>query len=677
MFRQWLIPQAKKQEAQVLAEECDVDPFLSLIAISRGYSDPYEFEMFLSEECQINDPYELDEMSEAVQRIETAINDNEKIAVFGDYDCDGVTATVLLVEYLKSRKADVIYLIPNRDIDGYGMNTRLIDEAKAQNVTLIITVDNGINSVDEIDYANSLEIDTVVTDHHLPKEKRPNAYAVVDPHCCDYDIFKDLSGVGVAFKLVCAIEGRSPEEMLPYFADLVAIGTVADVMPIVGENRSIVRFGLEMLNRSRRTGLSALLRVSGCYGKEVTAGVISYRIAPRLNSAGRISDASLSVKLLLEKNYENAVALATALNEQNTVRHEKEDEIFKSAVDVIEQNKYYLDRVIVVDGCGWHTGVIGIVASKIVEKYGKPTIVLSTDAENATGSGRSISGFSLFDALSAVSHLTTRFGGHELAAGVSLSVQNIEQFRKQINSYAKTTEMPFLSLRLDCKLNPKALSVDIVKALSPLKPYGVGNPSPMFGIFNLKVERITPISEGKHLKLFFSRDESVFGGLLFGVTEAEFCFKKGDNVDIAVSLDINEYKGKENLSVIIKDIRPHNLDEDLSKTSIINYEAFRRGDDFSAKTVFPTRNEVGTVFKCVKNYGRSVPENAVVNRMSGLLGIGKIHAAIDVLCELGLMERFREGEMLLQVVSMEKTALDKSETFRFLTKKAGEQDECR
>lgn len=675
MYKKWIVPKIDKAQAGFLAEECDIDPFLALILSSRGYSDPYMLEEFLAEECLIGDPYEIDGMYEAVERINIAIDTQEKIAVFGDYDCDGITATVLLVEYFKSRNIDVIYKIPNRDEDGYGMNTRQIDEAKDEGVSLIITVDNGINSVDEIEYANSLDIDIVITDHHLPKGETPNAVAVVDPHRNSNDIFKDLSGVGVAFKLVCAIEHRAPEEMLPYFGDLVAIGTVADIMPLVEDNRSIIRYGLEVLNKRRRVGISALMKVSGSYGKEINTGVISFQIAPRLNSAGRMSDASLSVKLLLEKNYENAVQIAEIINEQNNMRHDIEVDIFNSAVQIIEEKGYFYDRIIVVDGYGWHQGVIGIVASKIVEKYGKPCIVLSTDGVEVTGSGRSIKGFSLFEALGAVSHLTNRFGGHELAAGVGLDEQNIESFRKEINEYAKQITVPFASLKLDCKLNPKALSLDLVRALEPLKPYGVGNPTPLFGIYNVKIDRITSIGQGKHIRIAFSREGVSFNALLFGVSDNNFAYSVGDIVDIAVSMDINEYKERENLSILIKDIHLSGIEQEDLEKGIINYESFKRNEfDFSAKLIFPTREEIGLLFKFLKEKNGRVLKQKAINGLLKYLSLGKIYCAIDILCELGLLDVHLDDdkEILSIVPTNEKTDLEKSLIYKKLKQKAGE-----
>lgn len=675
MYKKWIIPKVNKQEAEFLAEECGIDPFLALILLSRGYSDPYETEEFLSEDMQIGDPYEIDEMFAAVDRINIALENNEKIAIFGDYDCDGITATVLLLEYFKTLNANVVYKIPNREKNGYGMNTQQIDELNDEGVTLIITVDNGINSFDEIEYANSLGIDTVVTDHHLPKGKLPNAVAVVDPHKNGDDIFKDLSGVGVAFKLVCAIEHKPPEEMLAYFGDLVALGTIADIMPLVRDNRSFVRYGLEVLNKRRRAGISALLKLCGSYGKEITTGVVSFQIAPRLNSSGRMADAELSVKLLTEKNYESAMQLAEIINEQNSMRQDIEKNIFKEAVEIIENNNYCFDRVIVVDGYGWHHGVIGIVASKIVEKYGKPCIVLSSDGSSVTGSGRSVKGFSLFEALNSVSALTTRFGGHELAAGVGLETENIKLFREEINNYAKKVSVPFSSMKLDCKLNPKALSLDIVRELEALKPYGVGNPAPVFAIINVKIDKLTPIGQGKHLRISFSREGVRFNALLFGVSSEKFKFNTGDIVDIAVSMDINIYKEKESLSVLIKDIRPAGIDEEIFENNIINYEMLKRNEQtFNGKLLYPTRQEVGILFRYLKDQNKAVPKEKAVNSLLRYLSLGKIYCSIDVLNELNLLnvEKINEEEYISLVNSKEKTNLENSNIYKILKQKVGE-----
>lgn len=675
MYKKWIVPKIDKQQAAFLAEDCSIDAFLSLVALSRGYDDPYELEQFLSDECIVADPYELEEMNEAVNRIEIALDCNEKIAVFGDYDCDGVTSVVLLTEYFKSRGVDVIYKIPNRDEDGYGMNIRQIDEIKNQGVSLIITVDNGINSIDEVDYANSLDIDTIITDHHLLKGERPNAVAIIDPHKDETDCFKDLAGVGVAFKLVCALEHKTAEEMLPYFGDLVAIGTVADVMPIIDENRSIVRIGLDVLNRRRRAGVSALMRVAGSSGKEINAGTISFQIAPRINSAGRMADASLAVKLLLEKDYGKAMEIAQIIHSLNTERHEAESVIFEEACNRIEEKKLNLDRVIVVDGVGWHKGVLGIAASKLVEKYGKPCIVLTIEGEEASGSGRSISGFSLFNALVYAGELTTRFGGHELAAGVGLDVSLIDEFRLKINEYAAKSDMPFISLKLDCKLNPKALSLDIVHSLEPLQPYGVGNPSPLFGIFGVRLERITPIGQGKHLRLSFSRDGAVFNALLFGTMPELFHFSIGAVVDLAVSLDENEYNGTTSLSVLIKDIRLSGIDENETEQQIIAFDRFSRGEVFNSKIIAPKREEVGILYKYLRERNIGVLKKKAFNDLGKKLNLGKLMTSSVVLEELGLINSYsKNGAEYLEVsLQSDKTDLNNSATYRNLNETEAEQ----
>lgn len=668
MFKKWIVPKVDKQRASFLAEECFIDPFLSLIALSRGYDDPYLLEEFLSEECFVNDPYDLEEMGEAVSRIESAIGSNEKIAIFGDYDCDGITSVVLLYEYLLSRKADVVYKIPNREEDGYGMNNRQIDELQELGVSLIITVDNGINSIDEIDYALSLGIDTVVTDHHLLKGERPNAVAIIDPHKDSSDSFKELAGVGVAFKLVCALENKTAEEMLPYFGDLVTIGTIADVMPLVNENRSIVRIGLDILNRRRRVGISALMRVAAVGGKEINPGSVSFMIAPRLNSAGRMADASLAVKLLLEKDYSRAIEMAQIINSYNNERQETESKIFAEACDIIEQNGMKNDRIIVVAGYGWHRGVLGIVASKLVEKYTKPTIVLGIDGTEASGSGRSFGGFSLFSAIEAAAEFTTRFGGHELAAGVGLDQDQIDNFREKINQYASSLELPFAQVKLDCKLNPKALSLDIVRALEPLKPYGVGNPSPLFGIFDVKIERISSIGQGKHLRLSFSRDGSSFTALLFGVTAEELPYSVNQTVDLAVSLDENEFKGSISLSVLIKDIRLAGLDEEKMIEQLCLFDAFLRNENRDFSPIAPSREEVGMVYKYLKTVKGDILKQKVFNALVRKVPIGKLINSVKVLEELDLIYTFSQnGNETVRVnLAVPKTDLNNSNTFRIL-----------
>ncbi|MBQ5902129.1 MAG: single-stranded-DNA-specific exonuclease RecJ, partial [Clostridia bacterium] len=548
--KKWIIANNDKELAKQLAEECDIDQLVALILTARGYADPFEIDEFLSPDQQMCDPYELIDMDKAVERIRKAIEDKEKIAVYGDYDVDGVTSTALMFSYLTDKGADVIYSVPERE-DGYGMNNAAVDRLKADGVSLIITVDNGVGAINEIDYAASLGIDVVVTDHHLPMESLPNAVAVVDPHRADCPShFKDYSGAGVAFKVICALEEESGEEMASRYGDLAAVGTIADVMPLVGENRLIVKNGLPFVVNGRE-GFSAIIDAAGLGGRAFTSSSVSYGIGPRLNAAGRVGSCERAVRLLLTNDKNEARELADEINADNMRRQQTEREIFDAAIEVIEKNGYANDRIIVVCGDGWHGGVIGIVASRICERYGRPAFVLSVENGEANGSARSIGGFSVFDALSACESLLTRFGGHSRAAGMAVKTELVDDFRKAINNWAAENfeEMPFAEIHIDCRLSPSVFSVDMAQSLEAFEPCGVGNQTPVFGIMGVRVDRVAFVGNGKHLRLNVSKNGANATIMLFNTNEKSFGFSVGDLLDFAVTVEQNEYMGSKTVTL--------------------------------------------------------------------------------------------------------------------------------
>lgn len=650
-FKRWVISPPEKQLAEMLAEECNTDSFIALIAASRGYTDPAELDEFLSDETIISDPFELSDMGKAVDIIWNSIYSEEQIAIYGDYDVDGITATALLYSYLKNKGANVIYHIPSREKDGYGMNISSIDMLHHRDVELIITVDNGIASIREIEYAKSLGMKVIVTDHHLPQEELPCPDALINPHRPD-DIseFKDICGVEVAFKLLCAMEGKNPEELIYDYGALVALGTVADVMPLRFENRAIVREGLRAIADKNNLGISALLRVEDIDPDSLTAAKLAFLVAPRINAAGRMGDAARGVELLITNDDETASSLAQALNADNIKRQGIEKKIFTEAVTKIEKSGYKYNRVLVVSGENWHGGVIGIVASRLAEKYGKPAIVLSENGEISHGSARSVGDFSIYDAISNCSYLLTKFGGHEMAAGISLYTDTIEQFRSKINEYAMQSSRPCLELKIDCKLKPSALSLELAEDIKVLEPFGQGNPVPVFAVLNSKITRITPVGNGKHLRINFSRDEVDFTAMLFGTTKNAFGFSEGETVDIAVTLGINEFGGEQRLSVVIKDIRKSNLNEDALLKQIDLYESFKSGVEGEYLEILPSRKEVGEVYKELVKSPAGLEK--IVNMKVDTIGFAKALISAEALCELGLLKSVNiDGDKILKVDS--------------------------
>ncbi len=634
-FKRWVVNPPKKAEAVTLAEECGVDTFVALIAAGRGCSDPAELDELISPDIVMEDPFELRDMERAVEIITDAIYSDFLIAVYGDYDVDGVTATALLYSYLKNRGARVIYAIPDRERDGYGISVSAIDRLHSQNVDLIITVDNGITAISEIEYAKGLGMKVVVTDHHLPTDELPAAEAVIDPHReDDTSDFKEVCGVMVAFKLASALEGKSPEEMLYEFGDLVAIGTVADVMPLINENRSAVRAGLDVIADGRRRGVAALLKAAGVDAYSLTASKIAFSIAPRLNAAGRMGDAARAVELLLTDDDEVAIGLSELLCSENIRRQSLEKKIFEEAVDKVEKKGYKHNRIIVVSGENWHGGVVGIVAARLTEKYGRPAVVLGISDGMAFGSARSVSGFSIYDAIASCSYMLVKFGGHEMAAGMTVDASSVDSFRRAVNEYAANLERVFPEVHLDCKLNPSALSLDLVEELKVLEPYGVGNPTPLFGIYGVKIQKISPVASGKHLRLTFIRDECSFTAMLFGVTPTAFPYEVGDLVDLAVNIDKNEYNGSVSLTVNIREIRLSMADFESVLISADEYESFKSKLDGDYEKITPDRDEVGIVYKEILK--RELPLDKLVKLNLEKLGPAKTLIAAEALCELGL-----------------------------------------
>lgn len=553
----------KAEDVKSLSEDYGVAPVIATIMLNRGITDPESF--ITPTEDGFLDPFMMLGMEKATERILKAIADNEKIAIYGDYDVDGITSTAIMVKFLRSHKADVIYYIPDRHEEGYGINTDAIDKIHAQGVTLLITVDCGITALKEIAYAKELGIETIITDHHECKDETPDAYCLLNPKQpdCEYP-FKKLAGVGVAFKLLQALTIKMHfhmRELIDEYIDLVAIGTIADVMPLVGENRIIVKKGLELLKYTVNRGIRALADVAEINLSNVQTGTIGFMLAPRINAAGRMGDPRCAVELLLAKDDMTAKKYAEILNDKNRERQETEISILEDALNIIESTPSIKnDFVIVLAHEGWHHGIIGIVASKISERFNKPCILISTDEENGKGSGRSIRSFNLFKALENSGHLMQKFGGHDLAAGLSIKPENIDKFREEINAYAKEclTEDDFMPiLYIDSELPPPYINMNSAEKLSILEPYGMGNACPLFYATDLCISQIRPLSEGKHIKLILSSGEYCIDAVGFNMGELLDILNEGDKIDIAFSIDINIYRGARQLQVLLKDVKIH------------------------------------------------------------------------------------------------------------------------
>ncbi len=674
--KKWLTAHIDKDLAAQVAESHSLDPFVSLILVSRAITDYEDVEEFFEPDFCFCDPYLITDMDKAVERIEKAINENERICVYGDYDADGVTSTALMYSYLSSHGADVMYYIPDRITEGYGMNCSAVDKLREWGVKLIVTVDNGISAIEEISYAKTLGIDCIVTDHHKVGDALPDAVAVVDPHREDCNLhFKDWAGVGVAFKVVCALEKGDYSEILNDYADIIAIGTVADVVDLKDENRAIVKYGVAKINSNPCNGVNALRQIAGVSDKPLGAVGVTYSLAPRINAAGRIESAETALKLLICDDLKDALSLAEQVDICNRKRHDFEDEIMKAAVAHIESNEQLkYSKVIVVCGENWHHGVIGIVAARITEKYGRPSIVITFEGDEGTGSARSIDGFSVYDAIKSQEKLLTHFGGHTMAAGLGIKRENVEEFFVKINEYAETVENIVPTLTLDCKLNPAYINAALVESLETLEPFGAGNPQPLFGIFGVRISAIHPVGEGKHLRLNFSKANTQFTAMKFGSTLNDFPYREGDIVDLAVRIERNEFRGEVKAGVQIRDIRFSGVEEDKLFKSMGLYEKYKRCEPLNsheARFLTPSREFLLGVFNFLKSYNvwSFDIETMLVRAKCPVEKYCTMQVSVDVLCELGLIRR--ESEKLIFDGNGKKADLSESQILKKLNEMQG------
>lgn len=655
-MKQWVTAPLDKEMAKTIAQTYGLSQFLSMMLMIRGFHTKEHIENFLNTPDSCFNPFLLNDMDLAVERIHLALDQFEKICIYGDYDADGVTSTSLLYSYLESLGADVMYYIPERESEGYGMNMDAVRKLSALGVRLIITVDNGIAAIREVEYANSLHIDTVITDHHQQQgDVLPPAVAVVDPHRLDCSCpFKNLAGVGVTFQLIAALEGEDGDfsTLMENYSDLAAIGTVGDIVPLEKDNRVLVKHGLAQLSSTDRLGIRALLTEAGLEGKKLTSTSVAFSIVPRINAAGRLGSSNQAVKLLLSEYPDEAESLAQEIGEQNRQRQKIEGDISIQIDDYLKAHpERRFDRVLVVDGENWHAGVVGIVASRFVEKYGKPCIIISREGELSRGSGRSVEGFSLSDAVYACRESLVRFGGHPMAAGITLKTDKIDDFREAINNYAAQNcpQMPFLKLSLDCKLRPQILSLDIVEELSMLEPFGTGNPPPLFGLYSMTLTAVTPCGNRKHLRLAFQREQIKITAMRFSVTPEEFPYQPGDILDLAVTLEKNEYRGESSLSIHVRDLKLHGVDEKALLQDQALYEKARRGEALSEQEkekLLPTREQFAVIYRYLReqkgwNYGLDV----LYFRLGQKVSFGMLCLVLDVMEELGLVTLHISGSL--------------------------------
>ena len=646
----WDLAPVDKDQAVALANACRIPPLLAALLQVRGCGNQAQAAGFL-EAGDFSDPFLMKDMDRAVDRIRRALRDFERIAIYGDYDADGVTATAMLYTYLQSKDARASYYIPQRDSEGYGMNMAAVDTLSREGAELIITVDNGVSANEEIAYAQSLGMDVVVTDHHQPHEFLPDC-PVIDAHRADDESpFKDFSGAGVVLKLLMALEGDR-QAVLEHYADLAALGTVGDSVPLTGENRLLVLEGLERIARRKRPGLDAILDLDG---QAPTSTELAFSAIPCVNATGRMGAPERAVRLLTYEDTLSALALASEIKGDNLERKRVEANLTQQACLRLEAEPDLLgQRIIVVDGPGWHHGVVGIVASRLTERYGKPCVVLSTSGGTARGSGRSVEGFDLFQAVNHCRDLLERYGGHPMAAGVTLKAEDIGEFRRRLNEYAllHCPDMPALTLKLDCTLKPSAIGPGTLKALEPLEPFGVGNAQPLFALCGVELKGIRPIGSTRaHCRLTCERDGFRFEGVRFGMSPEDFPYPVGSIIDLAVNLQENNFRRAGDVEILVRDVRLSGLDQGACLKSLRSYEKYARGEALTpeeARGLEPDRDQLAALYRLLPREPRPAvgAELLLMKLLPQGFRLGQLLFGLDLLSERGLVFRRLQGSLL-------------------------------
>ena len=622
-------------------------PLPAMVLASRGMTDPRKACAYLDCNAELYDPFLMTDMDLAAGRVGLAIDRGEKIAVFGDYDVDGITATCMLTDFLRRQGANCISYIPSRLEEGYGLNPIAIEQLSAEGVRLIVSVDCGITAIAEAELCREMGIDLVITDHHECKDRLPAAVAVVDPHRpdCGYP-HRNLSGVGVAFKLACALCGDQ-EQVLRDYADMVCLGTVADVMLLQGENRVFVDRGLKSLRNTKRPGIAALMHESGCASDAVSASTIGYNLAPRINAAGRMGQIELALNLFLTQDEEEAADLARKLCDLNRQRQAVESQIYAQAVSMLPDGQP--PEAIVLADDTWHQGVVGIVASRMAEEYCCPAFLICLDGEHGKASSRSFGGFNLFTSLTALSPLLESYGGHELAAGFTIARHNIPRFREDICSIAAEYYLdsgPRTVLDVDCIISPELMTVRSIEALNILEPCGNGCPKPVFAMERLTVERITMVGGGRHMRLRLRSGHHTLGAIYFSATPETASIEQGDLVDVAFNAQINDFRGERTVQMNVLDIRPSCCAE--SSPEMLDYHRIRSGlTPAAAEKLLPDRVTLGDVWRYLAAAGPSIRENPVclcrkiVRRSGRPLSVGKLLTCLDIFADVGLLKTHR------------------------------------
>lgn len=666
-MKKWKINKCDDDKVKEFLAKCDINKLALEVLSARGYNDFQQIVDFFTDD-ELADPFEIKDMDKAAEIINKAVDSYDLICIYGDYDCDGVTSTTILFNYLESMGANVMYYIPERE-DGYGMNIKAVEMLAEQGVKLIVTVDNGISAIEEAKRIAELDMQLVITDHHQPGAELPQAAAIVNLHRADCgSSYKDLCGAGVAFKLCAALDGGSYDAVTEQYSDICAIGTVADIVPLNGENRTIVKNGLRYLANTESVGLDTLLDKAKIDRKNITSTNVAFRIAPVINASGRFGSPITAVKALLSEDEEDADSYVTTILNLNAQRKQTETEIMTDIVNHINAHPDVLDhRVLVLAGHGWHHGVIGIVAAKILDYFGKPAIIISIeDNGEARGSARSVKGFNIFECLTYCKDVLEKYGGHECAGGLSLKEENISAFINLVYEFsAKFEKAPTAVITADKLLAPEDINVESVKGLSVLEPTGAENPQPVFAILRAAVRGITPLSQGKHTKIDFTYGGVKAQALMFGQNPEKLCFNIGDNIDMLVNLEINSFSGRESVAVKVIDHRLSGVKQERYFAAKDTYEKLMRGEELPksfVRKIIPTREELVAVYKYISSVRQTSIDDLFMRLTSDSMNYCKLHICTDIFTDKELIE-FKPSSGRIKLLPVSKRVdLEDSET---------------
>lgn len=659
-MKRWKIKSSDRKTVSRLILDCGVTSLTGSVLAAKGYNTSEE--VMEKMQCySLSDPFLLKDMREAADTLNTAIDNQEKICVYGDYDCDGIMATAILYTYLSAAGADVVYYIPERS-EGYGLNNGAIDKIKEMGVNLIVTVDNGISAINEAEYIYSLGMRLVVTDHHRQGETLPRAEAVVDAHRTDcFSPFKFACGAVIALKLAAAMGGGDYTMVLEQFGDLAAIATVADIVSLTGENRFMASYGIEQINNTDRPALIALKEVSGIGDKPVTSETVGFILAPRINASGRFGSPTTALKLFLSEDYDEALSLARELDRLNTERKNAENKIISEIYEMADKDPMILrKRVIYICGKDWHHGVIGIAAAKIVEQFGKPCFIASEENGEIRGSARSFGEFSVFSALTYTSETLEKFGGHPSAGGFTIKSGMAEKFGELLEEYAieNHKEMPVFTIDADAVITPQELAVKNIQGLDVLEPFGCENEKPNFAIQNAEVLDIIPLSGGVHSKIRIKFGDITADALMFRTSPDSLPVRKGNICSMIVKLGINEYKGNITPSVYISDVRLSNFEQQKYFSALSAFEAFMRGEELPENyypVMLPSRDDTVRIYKGIPEKG--INSDTLYMSLTNI-NYCKFCVAVESLRQLGLVSVSCSSSLIKRLPVQEKVNLD-------------------